>query len=120
MTSSEPRKPNRGHKPVSPDEFWHDLLTGDDPPLPLREIRNLFAFLPGHARCKFCQSPFDGAFAPILRVLRRGPSRLSTEFCEQCQEVAQANVGGAEVDLTLLFADVRGSTRLGEQMKPAE
>ena len=34
--------------------------------------------------------------------------------------VATEHIGGAEIELTLLFADVRGSTRLGERMKPAE
>jgi adenylate cyclase len=32
----------------------------------------------------------------------------------------RANHGGAEVDCTLLFADVRGSTRLAEQMSPRD
>jgi adenylate cyclase len=34
--------------------------------------------------------------------------------------MATNNLGGAEIELTLLFADVRGSTKLGEQLKPAE
>jgi len=88
--------------------------------MPLRESRVILGALPGHARCKFCNAPFDGAFAPVLRVMGKGPSRLSQEFCQQCQTVATQHVGGAEVELALLFADVRGSTKLGEQMRPAE
>ncbi len=34
--------------------------------------------------------------------------------------MATNHVGGTEVELTLLFADIRGSTKLGEKMKPAE
>ena len=81
---------------------------------------HMFSILPGHARCKFCNAPFDGAFAPILRRMGRAPSRLTPQFCEQCQTVATEHLGGAEVEVTLLFADVRGSTKLAEQMKPAE
>lgn len=87
--------------------------------MPLRESRLILGALPGHARCKFCNAPFDGAFAPVLRLMGKGPSRLSQEFCQQCQTLATQHVGGAEVELALLFADVRGSTRLGEQMSPA-
>ncbi len=107
-------------KTKTPEEFWRDLLTGATGDTPVREARNMFGFLPGHKRCKFCNAPFDGAFAPVLRVMGRGPSRLTAQFCEQCQVLAQQHIGGAEVDLTLLFADVRGSTTLGEQMRPAE
>jgi len=110
----------RTRKNRTPEEWWHGLLTGENRDLPLRESRHVFAILPGHARCKFCNAPFDGAWAPILRLMGKGPSRLTQEFCQQCQILATQHLGGAEIELTLLFADVRGSTRLGEQMKPAE
>ncbi|HVP21679.1 MAG TPA: adenylate/guanylate cyclase domain-containing protein [Anaerolineaceae bacterium] len=104
----------------SPEEWWHGLLTGANAKIPLRESRYLFSLLPGHARCKFCNSPFDGGFAPLMRMIGRGPSRLTSQFCLQCQIVATDHIGGIEIELTLLFADVRGSTRLGERMKPVE
>ena len=34
--------------------------------------------------------------------------------------MATEHLGGTEIQLAVLFADVRGSTQLGEQMKPAE
>ena len=34
--------------------------------------------------------------------------------------LTKAGVGGAEVELSLLFADIRGSTGLGERLRPAE
>ncbi len=113
------RKPRRGEQ-KSPEEWWRGLLTGEDRVIPLRESRVVLSMLPGHARCKFCNAPFDGAFAPVLRVMGKGPSRLSQEFCQQCQQLATQHVGGAEVELALVFADVRGSTKLGERMRPAE
>ena len=88
--------------------------------MPLRESRVILGALPGHARCKFCNAPFDGAWAPILRIVGKGPSRLTQEFCQQCQVLATQHIGGAEVELALLFADVRGSTTLGERMRPGE
>lgn len=104
----------------TPEEWWHSVLTGNNPKLPLREARHVFSLLPGHARCKFCNSPFDGGWAPLMRLIGRGPSRLTSQFCHQCQVIATEHIGGAEIELTLLFADVRGSTKLGERMRPAE
>lgn len=120
MDTVQPKKARRSHKDKTPEEFWRDLLTGATTDIPIREARHVFSLLPAHARCKFCNAPFDGMFAPVLRMAGRGPSRLTLQFCEQCQALAQQHIGGAEVEVTLLFADVRGSTRLGEQMKPAE
>ncbi|HEX8990223.1 MAG TPA: adenylate/guanylate cyclase domain-containing protein [Anaerolineales bacterium] len=110
----------RIRKNSTPEEWWHGLLTGEYPDIPLRESRYILSILPGHTRCKFCSAPFDGAFAPVLRLMGKGQSRLTSQLCRQCQAVATEHIGGAEIELTLLFADVRGSTKLGEKMKPAE
>jgi adenylate cyclase len=42
------------------------------------------------------------------------------KYCEGCFRTLQANHGGAEVDCSLLFADVRGSTTLAEGIRPRE
>lgn len=120
MMSVSEHHESRTRKIRTPEEWWRGLLTGEDRAMPLRESRLILGALPGHARCKFCNAPFDGAFAPVLRLVGKGPSRLSQEFCQQCQSLATQHVGGAEVELALLFADVRGSTKLGERMRPAE
>lgn len=104
----------------TPEEWWHALLTGDNPVMPLRQVRRVFSLMPGHVRCKFCNAPFDGRWAPFIRLIGRGPARLTSQFCKQCQVIATKHLGGAEIELTLLFADVRGSTKLGEQMNPAK
>lgn len=105
---------------IPPEKWWQNLLTGNMPKMPIREVRHVFAFLSGEVRCKFCNAPFDGRWAPAMRVIGRGPSRLTTQICHQCQVIATEHLGGAEIQVTLLFADVRGSTQLGEQLKPAE
>ncbi len=104
----------------SPDEWWSALLTGNMPNMPIRQVRHIFTHLSGNSRCKFCNSPFDGRWAPLMRMMGRGPSRLSTQICHQCQVVATEYLGGTEIQVALLFADVRGSTQLGETMKPVE
>ena len=71
---TEDKQTPRGRKEWTPEEWWHMLLTGDGLAIPLRESRYILSMIPGHRRCKFCNAPFDGAFAPILRVMGKGPS----------------------------------------------
>lgn len=104
---------------LSPEEWWRRLLTGDAPPFPLRQFRRLWGLLPEGPRCKFCNAPYHGFGAPLMRVMGKGPSRLTPELCRQCHDYAGRYLGGAEIEMTLLFADVRGSTALAEQLGPA-
>jgi adenylate cyclase len=83
--------------------------------------RRFFRLLPGSPRCKFCSAPFSGIGGGLVRVLYgRQPSTLNPTLCNVCDQMARQHPGGAEVDLSLLFVDVRGSTALAEQMSPAE
>jgi adenylate cyclase len=74
-----------------------------------------WAFLPADPRCTFCAQPFHGIGGRLLRTFSGyGPSRTSPNVCNYCEE--QLPIGGAEVDTAVLFADVRGSTALGERL----
>ena len=97
---------------LSPEEEWYKMLTEGEP-LP-RPIYHLHGLLPSDPRCKLCGSPFKGWGGFIMRLMGRDQSRYNPRFCEKCK--VWEHPGGAEVYLTMLFADVRGSTTLAEQM----
>jgi adenylate cyclase len=42
------------------------------------------------------------------------------KYCAGCFRVLRQNHGGAEIECSLLFADVRGSTTLAERLSPKE
>jgi class 3 adenylate cyclase len=96
----------------APEAQWQLVLRGEDPAL--RRYRHILALLPASPRCQFCNAPFRGPLAPLMQLIDRGPSRLNPRFCRMCLETIP--VGGAEIEHTMLFADVRGSTSLAEQM----
>ena len=56
----------------------------------------------------------------MLRYFGHARWAKNPKYCEGCFRTLQANHGGAEVECSLLFADVRGSTSLAEGMRPAE
>jgi adenylate cyclase len=82
-----------------------------------RHVRRFNRAMPAAPRCKLCMRPFGG----IGRVLSGGgfsPSRKNPNFCQRCFE--QAPVGCKEIEIGVLFADVRGYTALSESRSSAE
>jgi class 3 adenylate cyclase len=55
-----------------------------------------------------------------MRVIGGGQSPLNRRLCKWCIKSVHKHPGGAEVDLSVLFADVRGSTGIAEHMEPEE
>ena len=72
--------------------------------------RRLFGLIPAHLRCKFCNAPFRGPYARAFRRIGYTPSRKNPNICARCIE--RAPQGGALVQLSVFFADVRGYTSL--------
>jgi adenylate cyclase len=99
------------------EEMWRQMLTGDYPRL--HGMRKVWGALPSPPRCKLCNAPFRGPGAALMRVIGYGPSPLNRRLCKWCTRAVHRNPGGAEVEISVLFADVRGSTGIAEGM-PAE
>jgi adenylate cyclase len=93
------------------------MLTGEHPAV--HRLRGTFRRLPSPPRCKLCYAPFGGIGGAILRPVF-GPWEKNPQLCKNCiGALARMGVGGAEVPVSLLFADIRGSTGLGERLRPA-
>jgi adenylate cyclase len=86
-----------------------------------KRLRQIFRMLPRDPRCKFCNAPFQGIGGMITRMFfGKRQSELNPRFCNLCEIASQEFPGGAEVEMSMLFADVRGSTALSQQMSPTE
>jgi adenylate cyclase len=86
-----------------------------------KRLRRIFRVLPRDPRCKFCNAPFQGVGGTIVRaVFGKQRSVMNPRFCNMCDEAMRRFPGGAEVEMSMLFADVRGSTALSEKMSPTE
>jgi adenylate cyclase len=101
---------------LSAEEQWYKMLTEGEP-VP-RRIYHLHGLLPSDPRCKLCASPFKGWGGFLMHLLGRDQSKYNPHFCQACE--VYEHPGGAEVVLTMFFADVRGSTKLAEQMTALE
>ena len=100
------------------DEYWRAYLTKGSP----AEIaaRRFLVRIPKGPRCRLCAAPFAGIGAPVMRLMGRRQSDKNPHMCQGCFTFLSRHHGGAEIELTLLFADIRGSTRLAEGMSVGE
>lgn len=78
----------------------------------------MFRYLPSAPRCKVCNNPFGGPVGRVFAAAGFSPSRKNPNLCSRCCDALPA--GGAEVDVAVLFADVRGSTALGQRAVAAD
>jgi adenylate cyclase len=97
---------------------WRALLTGEDPSL--LGARRLWRHVPSAPRCKVCASPFHGLGGVVARVFWHGPLRNNPLLCKACFGQLSGQPGGAELEISVVFADVRGSTGLAERSSTAE
>lgn len=98
------------------EDLWRRYLTTGDFPNERRQ-RNFFKFLPGTPRCKNCYAPFQGAGSVFVKLFYgKQPSNMNPRLCNICERFASKHQGGADIELSLLFADVRGSTSMSEKM----
>jgi adenylate cyclase len=95
---------------VPPDieAMWRGVLTEGH--------RSKYAFLPSSPRCLGCFEPFGGLGGRIMALMGHRRSRKNPYLCNLCDDLLPS--GGAEIDVAVLFADVRGSTALAEKVGP--
>jgi adenylate cyclase len=102
----------------SPEETWRDALTGEM--AGLKRVQRFFKHIPSDPRCKLCYAPFGKPGSLLVRILGGKPAVMNRRLCSLCLKSAHKLPGGAEVEISVLFADVRGSTALAERSQPGE
>jgi len=118
---SLPEKLRRRYQVDTVDEMWRKHLTEGN--VRTKHWRHLFGMLPSNPRCVNCHTPFAGFGSTLLRLIR-GPLTLRSvknpRYCAGCHFFTAQFPGGAEIEMTMLFVDVRGSTTIAETMHATE
>jgi adenylate cyclase len=100
---------------VKVDEEWRAYLLGTHPQIAMG--RRMFGWIPSASRCKLCRSPFSGPGRLLMRPMGIVPWEKNPRICRRCvTTMSRHPASGAEIELTLLFADIRGSTGLAERL----
>ena len=87
---------------------------------PQKRLRRLWRSLPSPPRCKLCHRPFGAPGGPVMRLMGLGPWPGNPKYCRGCFKELYRHRRGADIECSLIFADVRGSTRMAEAMAPGD
>lgn len=107
---------------------WHTYLTTGDMPVSLhmpwfehKALRPIMKRLPKSPRCRICYLPFEGFGGYLTKTfLQVKPSTLNPYMCNLCENFATKYHGGVELEIAVMFVDVRGSTSMAEKLSPEE
>ena len=106
-------------RPATPQDAMRGFLLGEDPG-PAR-MRRVMRHLPHGPNCKLCAAPFEGPAGAVLRHVGFARFPGNPSICGWCiKGLNKLGVYGAEISVSLLFADIRGSTGIGERSTPTE
>jgi adenylate cyclase len=107
---------------------WYTYLTTGNMPRSLhapwferKSLRPLIKRIPRSPRCRICYLPFDGVGGYLCRTLLGvEPSTLHPHLCNLCERFATKYHGGVEIEISIMFVDVRGSTAMAETLTAEE
>jgi len=106
------------------NETWYNYLTGEwHTPFPpelerwkalTNSQRRFLSRFPSENHCYECGKPMTGFWGNAMRFAGSEPSSFSPRLCSACEQGVRLYGVGAELELTMIFADVRDSTPLAE------
>src|SRR5688572_3636523 len=106
-------------RPSTPEDAMRGFLSGEDPGI--ARVRRVFRRVPHGPNCKLCAAPFEGPAGAVLRHVGFARFSGNPAICGSCiKSLNKLGVLGAEIPVSLLFADIRGSTGIGERSSPTE
>ncbi len=102
-----------------PEENLRKVLTGEH--AGLHRFRRALGRIPASPRCKMCNAPFGAPGGTVMRHLGFGRFPGNPAICNNCiNAYSRPGMNGAEIPVSMLFADIRGSTGIGERLSPTE
>jgi adenylate cyclase len=100
------------------EALWRTIFAEGHPQL--KAFQRLHSWLPSPPRCKMCFAPFRGIGGMVMRLKGKAPANRNPRYCSACDKFIRNFPGGAEVELSMLFVDVRGSVPTMARLSPTE
>jgi adenylate cyclase len=99
-------------------EVWRSIFETGNPDL--KGLQKHYNRLPSSPRCRLCSLPFKGMGGLWMRYVRKKyRSERNRHYCNTCNSFILAKPGGAEVTMSVLFVDIRNSSKIAEKLDPA-
>ena len=104
-------------KRIVPEDEWRAYLEGTH--RNVHVAKRTLGLLPTDPRCRFCHVPFAGAGGWVARRVSKNnlPWEKNPNLCKRCViGMSGDEIVGTEIELSFLFADVRGSSDLARKL----
>jgi adenylate cyclase len=104
-----------------PEEEWRAYMEGTH--RNIHRASRTLGVLPSDPRCRFCHVPFSGAGGWVARHVSKTnlPWEKNPNLCRRCVTgMAGDEILGSELNVSFLFADVRGSSDLARRLGDRE
>jgi adenylate cyclase len=108
---SEPYEKQEGN-----EELWKTIFADGHPELLKQHW--LHTKLPREPRCRMCLVPFKGIGGWFMRRKGKTQNSRNPNYCSACDKFMEAFPGGAEVEMSLLYVDIRQSTQYAANNTP--
>ena len=105
--ASEEFQPQDGN-----EELWRTIFAVGHPDL--QKQHWLHRKLPTRPRCRLCLVPFSGIGGWIMRMRGKGRNNRNPNFCNACDKFLEAFPGGVEIEMSMLYVDIRQSTEYAD------
>lgn len=99
------------------EELWRTIFSDGHPELLKQQW--LHRKLPQQPRCRMCLVPFEGIGGWFMRLKGKSRNNRNPNFCNACDKFLESFPGGAEIEMSMLYVDIRQSTEYAEQNLPA-
>ncbi|MGH1484924.1 MAG: adenylate/guanylate cyclase domain-containing protein [Cellvibrionaceae bacterium] len=116
--NTETQAQEKFEKKMGNEALWQQVFGIGAPEL--KKMQKWNKKLPSDPRCKLCNAPFKGIGGWLMRFKGKARNNRNPNFCNACDSFIEAHPGGAEIDLSMLFVDIRGSTDYAEHANPLD
>lgn len=76
--------------------------------------------LPMKPRCRLCLVPFKGIGGWFMRLKGKKQNSRNPNYCNACDKFMETYPGGAEVEMSILYVDIRQSTQYATSNNAAD
>lgn len=91
-------------------ELWATIFGPGGHPA-LTKMHRLYRWLPAAPRCRLCHVPFAGIGGWIMGHRGKAPCKRNPYYCSACDAFIDGQPGGAEVEMSVLYVDIRNSVK---------
>lgn len=91
-------------------ELWATIFGPGGHPA-LTQMHRMYRWLPAAPRCRLCRVPFASVGGWIMGRRGKAPCKRNPYYCSACDAFIEGNPGGAEVEMSVLYVDIRNSVR---------